>query len=211
MSPPLPPSQLGTSLSAGTTATAPTRRKIQIECFLDLVCPFSCKMFNTLYEGVIPALKNDPDFEFVLHQVIQPWHPQGTMVHEAALACKRVSPETYAEYVHALYAAYTNGIFKDIEAWDKTRSELHEECLTLLPSGVDKDAVKALLVRSESGDGNTITQELKWACKSHRARSVHVTPTVFVNGLEAGAVSSGWTKEDWLKFLEKKGDDYFQV
>ena len=29
-----------------------------------------------------------------------------------------------------------------------------------------------------------------------------VTPTVFVNGLEAGVVSSGWTPEQWLKFLE---------
>ena len=206
MSPPLPYSQLGTSLSQSSS-----RRKIQIECFLDLVCPFSCKMFNTLYEGVLPAFKEDPDVEFVLHQVIQPWHPQGVMVHEAALACKRVAPEKYADFVHALYAAYTSGQFKDASAWDKTRSQLHDECLALLPSGVNTEAVKALLVRSDSGSGNEITQELKWACKIHRTRGVHVTPTVFINGLEAGAVSSGWTKEEWLKFLEKKGEDLFQV
>ena len=46
------------------------------------------------------------------------------------------------------------------------------------------------------------TQALKWATKLHRVRGVHVTPTVHVNGLEAGIVSSGWTGEQWLKFLE---------
>ncbi|KAL7572559.1 hypothetical protein ACA910_000379 [Epithemia clementina (nom. ined.)] len=205
MSPPLPPSQLGTCLTFGS------RTKILVECFVDLVCPYSCKLFNTLYEGVLPALKDDPDIQFVLHQVIQPWHPQGTMVHEAALAGKRVAPEKYAEYVHALYGAYSNGRFDDSVTWEKSRAQLYDECVTLLPNGVNGDAVKTLLLRTESGAGNAVTQELKWACKIHRSRGVHVTPTVFVNGLEATAVSSGWTKEEWLKFLEKKGEDFFQV
>ena len=40
--------------------------------------------------------------------------------------------------------------------------------------------------------------------------SVHVTPTVFVNGLEAGVVSSGWSAAEWQKFLQPMGADNWQ-
>jgi hypothetical protein len=38
---------------------------------------------------------------------------------------------------------------------------------------------------------------MKWSVKYHRARSVHVTPTVFLNGLEAPDISSSWTAAEW--------------
>ena len=40
--------------------------------------------------------------------------------------------------------------------------------------------------------------------------SVHVTPTVFVNGLEAGVVGSGWTGAEWKQFLSPMGADNWQ-
>ena len=33
-------------------------------------------------------------------------------------------------------------------------------------------------------------------------RAVHVTPTVFVNGIEAPDISSGWTAEEWRAKLD---------
>ena len=50
----------------------------------------------------------------------------------------------------------------------------------------------------------------RWAVKFHRVRSVHVTPTVFVNGLEAGVVSSGWGGAEWQRFLQPMGADNWQ-
>ena len=204
MSPPLP------QQACGTTLTKTTPNKIQIECFLDLICPFSAKMFNTLYDKVIPSL--DDDITVTLHQVVQPWHPQGTMVHETALAVKEVAPEKYAPYVSTLYAAFMEGKFKDEDTWDKTRAQIYDDLVALIPEGVDTNAVRALLAMGEAGGnaGNEMTQQLKFACKFHRTRGVHVTPTVFVNGVEAGVVSSGWSEEDWKKFLAAKGEDYFQ-
>jgi protein-disulfide isomerase len=196
MAPPLPPVTSGSSL----TKAAPP--KIQIECFLDLICPFSAKMFGTLYEKVIPTL--DEDISVTMHHVIQPWHPQGTMVHEAALAVKQVAPESYPAYVSAIYSAYTTtGKFKDEDTWNKTRLQIYDDLLEWIPDGVDKEAVKALLMPTWKGgnEGNAMTQDIKWACQFHRTRGVHVTPTVFVNGLEASVVSSSWTEEDWKKFL----------
>ncbi|KAL3928022.1 MAG: hypothetical protein SGBAC_012829 [Bacillariaceae sp.] len=205
MGPPLPPE------SCGTTLTKTAAKKIQIECFLDLICPFSAKMFNTLYDKVIPSL--DEDITVTVHQVVQPWHPQGTFVHEAALAVREVSPVHYAPYVSALYAVFLNdGKFKDQDTWNKTRAQIYEELLELVPEDVDKVAVKALLMMGEAGGnaGNEMTKHLKFACKFHRTRGVHVTPTVFVNGVEAGVVSSGWSEEDWKKFLAAKGTDFFR-
>ena len=102
--------------------------------------------------------------------------------------------------------------------WDKTRNQVYDQLLELLnikdvPGLADVDAaqVKALLVMNEGGGnaGNAMTQHIKWACKYHRGRGVHVTPTVHVNGLEAGVISSGWTCEQWLAFLEPMGEDKF--
>ena len=41
------------------------------------------------------------------------------------------------------------------------------------------------------------TQELKWSTRYHRVRSVHVTPTVLLNGLETPDISSSFTAAEW--------------
>ncbi len=44
---------------------------------------------------------------------------------------------------------------------------------------------------------------LKWVIRSARVVGVHVSPTVFFNGVEERAISSGWTVEQWEEWLEK--------
>lgn len=202
MGPPLLPTVGGVSLTA-------TRVPITIELFLDLVCPFSCKMYKTIFNDVLPKLSEEQrsKISFVVQQVPQPWHPHSSYVHEAALAVKEVAPVAYAPYVDALYSAYTSGKFQDESTWDKSRAAIYEELVKELPGGVDAASIAAKLTLKEGGGGTHMTQAIKWACKYHRGRGVHVTPTVHVNGLEAGMVSSGWTAEQWLKFIEPMGAD----
>jgi hypothetical protein len=63
------------------------------------------------------------------------------------------------------------------------------------------DAAQAKLARTivegSLNTGNAATLDLKWATKYHRVRGVHVTPTVFLNGIEAPDVSSGWDADQW--------------
>jgi protein-disulfide isomerase len=47
-------------------------------------------------------------------------------------------------------------------------------------------------------------QALKWHVRSHRKAGVHVTPTVYVNGIEAVQVSSGWDADEWALFLDEQ-------
>lgn len=210
MGPPLKPTQAGFALSAARTP-------ICIELFLDLICPFSTKMFKTVYTEVIPSLPANTPINFVINQVPQPWHPQGTYVHEAALAVKEVAPEAYPTYVQTICNAFDQGRFKDQDVWDKTRPQIYGELVDLLQTDeslklVDAAAVAKCLERNPESPnaGTPMTQAIKWAVKYHRCRGVHVTPTVHVNGLEAGIVSSGWTGEQWKKFIEPLGADNFQ-
>lgn len=75
--------------------------------------------------------------------------------------------------------------------------------LTILP-GIPKADILAYLNPEVLGKDNKVGS-LRWVkneIKFHRSRSVHVTPTVFLNGIEATQVSSSWTLEQWSEFLD---------
>ena len=171
-------------------------------------------MFAALTDGGVIERSGD-NVCFIIHQVPQPWHAQGSYVHEAALACKEVAPNKYQNFVAAIYRQFDQGKFTDRHSWDKSRSEINAELVNLAATvGVDAASMSSKLAMRTSMDGdnvgNEMTQAMKWAVKHHRTRGVHVTPTVFVNGLEAGIVSSGWTGEQWMQFLEPQGADFWQ-
>merc|ERR1711924_119872 len=112
--PPLPPRQMGVALTAPEPVylidgRINTRGHIVIEMFLDFVCPFSCKMFKTVQDGVIP--KFGASVSFIVHQVIQPWHPHGAWVHEVCLCVGTEFPSKYATYVRKVIEAFEGGAF----------------------------------------------------------------------------------------------------
>ena len=206
MGPPLAPSTIGHVF--GGSAAAP----IRVELFLDLICPFSSKMWKAVHDGKVPGTTGD-NVCFIINQVPQPWHGQGCFVHEAALAVKEADPALYPAYVTAVFNAYDAGKFKDDTTWEMSRSAIYSDLLDIAASvGIDRAKVASLLAMKPGGgnSGNSVTQAMKWVVKYQRCRGVHVTPTVHVNGLEAGVVSSGWTSEQWLKFLEPLGADNFK-
>merc|ERR1712060_753140 len=106
--------------------------------------------------------------------------------------------------------AFDSGKFQDVDTWNKSRAQIYKElCALVSEVGGDALAVRELLAMKEGGC-NEMTQHIKWSVKFHRCRGIHVTPTVHVNGLEAGIVSSGWTADQWNAFLEPLGADHFQ-
>lgn len=98
---------------------------------------------------------------FIVHQVPQPWHPQGAWVHEAALAVRATTPAAYPQFLDEVYAAYDGGAFKDDSTWNKTRPEVYSELLTLaVAAGANRDAAAALLQRTEGNHGTFVAQDL---------------------------------------------------
>ena len=212
MAPPLPPKPLGTYLTGN-----PSSPTIAVDCYIDLVCPFAGRMFLTLYDEVLPLIQADnrkaDGISIKIHHVVQPWHPQSTLVHEAALAVRKVDASAYLGYVRWVCRQFAGDEkkFSDEDTWNKSRAEIYEELLkgfSPTPPTTNPAApaeAMNLLVPPEGftgNSGNGVTQDIKWACKHHRAMGVHVTPTVFVNGIEAIQISSGWKTEDWMEFFD---------
>jgi len=158
-------------------------------------------MFKTIACDVAPQYEQRVNF--VVHPVVQPWHAQSSYMHEAAFAVLDLGgPAAYWEFLGAVYAQQDQ--FFDDKTWDRTRRDIYSQLADIAASlGKDKDAVLSRLNIAGSGNcGNATTQPLKWATKLHRVRGVHVTPTVFLNGLEASIIGSGWSAAEWQNFLD---------
>ncbi len=200
MAPPLPQKPVGISLNQ---APSPM---VVVELFNDVCCPFSKKMYDTVFGAVMPALSDNRQtapVAFVWQSVPQPWHAQSCCMHEAVMAAALVDPARAAAYIFNLFAHQTD--FFDDTTKDLSRTQMYAILAGLgADCGYQTSNLLSLLnlnaVTANAGLG-PVTQQLKWAVKYHRTRAVHTTPTVFINGLEASDVSSGWTVDAWLNRL----------
>jgi len=197
MGPPLPPGPLGHPFNPQET-----RPKIVIELFHDLCCPFCKKMGQTL-EKVMPSFeaKHPGVVQWLFMNVPQPWHPQGCLMHEVCLAVSEIQPAATWPFIFAVYEKQAE--YFDAEVTDMSKRQVYQKLADLAASvGVPADDIMSKLGLVEGANkGNQVTQLMKWYAKYHRVRSVHMTPTVFVNGIEASQVQSGWTEDEWVEFL----------
>ncbi|KAK5631543.1 hypothetical protein RRF57_007257 [Xylaria bambusicola] len=196
---------------AATGAVAPTLHTIEL--FLDYVCPFSAKQFNTVYNVVAPLIRSNPKWassvQFIFRQQIQPWHPSSTLTHEAAAAVLQLNPEKYWSFSDALFKDQKS--YFDVNVVNETRNQTYRRLAKLAASvGVDEATVYDRLVipdkATDDGSlniGNKVTNDLKIFIKTARLVGVHVSPTVIFNGVVANDISSGWTKEQWEEWLTK--------
>ncbi|KAK3382276.1 hypothetical protein B0T24DRAFT_600900 [Lasiosphaeria ovina] len=212
----LPPKFKGHRLAFYEAAATPELPQHTVEVFLDYVCPFSAKLFNTVYNTLTPALRADPVLsrrvQFVFRQQVQPWHPSSTLAHEAGLAVQRLAPTQFWAFSAALFAAQKE--FFDVSVVGETRNETYKRLAQLAASStggsVEADEVyKLLAIPGRAADdgslnvGNAVTNDLKVVVKMARLVGVHVSPTVIFDGVVANDISSSWTVEQWLDWLKK--------
>eukprot|EP00871_Galdieria_phlegrea_P005264 jgi/Galph1/5739/GphlegSOOS_G4390.1 len=164
--PPLPRKKVGFSLG-------PSSAPIELEVFLDYCCPYSKTAYIKLVDSIIPAMNNQVNFVF--QNQIQPWHPQSTCMHEAALAVGRVAPKQFFAYSRLLFEhqeEYFDGV-----CYKKTREQIYEQLCRL-------------------------AMDMKFAIKYARKLGIHVSPTYLVNGIEDTAAGSDWNVETWKERLQ---------
>ncbi|KAG7132322.1 hypothetical protein HYQ45_009193 [Verticillium longisporum] len=183
-----------------------------LEVYLDYVCPFSAKLYKTLFGPVAAAVRQNPAWarrlQVVFRHQVQPWHPSSTLTHEAALAVLRLAPARFFDFSAALFAAQKD--YFDVGVVGETRNATYRRLARLASAtaGVDEDDVFRLLAISDKpaedgslNTGNAVTVDLKLAVKMARLTGVHVSPTVLLDGVVQGDVSSGWTLEQWTEWL----------
>ncbi|KAL2063485.1 hypothetical protein VTL71DRAFT_5290 [Oculimacula yallundae] len=192
-----------------TATNAPTLHTLEL--YLDYVCPFSAKMFNTVYTSVFPLIKQKyaSKVQILFRQQIQPWHPSSTLVHEAGVAVLKLQPGKFWEFSKALFDDAKS--FYDVNVVNETRNKTYERLAKIGGSvGVNENEMYKLLhISDKPGEdgslntGNGVTNELKILVKMNRMQGVHVTPTVVFDGVVENGISSSFSKEQWEEWLEK--------
>ncbi|KAJ4409064.1 hypothetical protein N0V91_002880 [Didymella pomorum] len=183
-----------------------------IEIYLDYVCPFSAKIFNTVYNTPLRKTlleKYSDRVVTIFRQQIQPWHPSSTLTHEAGFAVLKVQPDKFYDFSAALFKQQKD--FFDASVVNETRNATYKRLAKIAGSvGVDEGKVYELLEISDKPDkdgglnaGNGVTDFVKLQTKFNRAQGVHVTPTVVFDGVVNNEISSSWTEGQWEEWLEK--------
>ncbi|KAF2797607.1 hypothetical protein K505DRAFT_297978 [Melanomma pulvis-pyrius CBS 109.77] len=183
-----------------------------LELYLDYVCPFSAKLFNTVYNSPLRKTfldKYSHNLVTIFRQQIQPWHPSSTLTHEAGLAVLRLSPTKFYDFSAALFAAQKD--FFDANVVNETRNSTYRRLAKIAASvGVSEEEVYGLLEISDKpaedgslNSGNGVTNDVKVQVKANRLVGVHVTPTVIFDGVVANEISSSWSVEQWEEWLGK--------
>ncbi|KZF26125.1 hypothetical protein L228DRAFT_242539 [Xylona heveae TC161] len=203
----LAPKFAGQKLSAGVSPKAVHT----LELYLDYVCPFSKKLFNTVYNSVFPLIekKYPGKVQIIFRQQIQPWHPSSTLVHEAGVAVLHVSPGKFYPFSAALFDKQTE--FFDVNVVNEPRNKTYERLAKVAASvGINESEIySALAVPDKPASdgslnvGNSVTNDIKLLVKANRLVGVHVTPTVIFNGIVENSISSSFTPEQWEEWLEK--------
>merc|ERR1719272_2465092 len=143
---------------------------------------------------------------FTFKHQIQPWHPQSTLLHEAALAVQQLGgEEAFWKFSTALFTRQLE--FFDDVCYSETRDQIYARLVEVAVSscGVDGAALAALLALDSDESkghnrGNAMAQPLKMCIKEGRQSGIHVSPTCLVNGIVFDT-SSSWGLEQWTEFL----------
>lgn len=199
------------------------------EVFVDLACPYSRKIFDVLSK--VSGAYSDR-LAFAFHNVIQPWHHQSLWLHESTFAVKVLYPAVELTYWTALFeqaprwydkeiygmtrgefyediAAFTAGVVVTAGGADgRGEGEVKARILQYLippkqPGGRFPEEAAKILGSGPEDDENALFPLTKQIVKFSRKRGVHVTPTVFFNGIEQAQISSEWNEKKWRAFLDQ--------
>lgn len=189
-----------------------------VNLYLDYNCRFSAILFLKLTESVIPELnKTHPkQFQFVYVNVVQPWHPNSVLLNEFSVVLAKLLREKGAADLNSLFWNFSKLIFDNNKRFydeanpDLNRNEIYESIANLpgfddlgLPFGKEEilDELRIKKVRTEdaTNSGNGAQTDLKYFTKYLRGVGIHVTPSVSIDGITNGAVSSGDKPETLVK------------
>jgi hypothetical protein len=147
-------------------------------------------LFNTVYTDVLPIVRAQypSKLQIIFRQIIQPWHPSSTLVHEAGVAVLQTRADKFWQFSKALFDAQVD--YFDENVVNEGRNDTYRR-LAKLAGGVDGVDEGEIFSRLEIGDvkgkggelnvGNRTTGDLKLLIKAARLQGVHVTPTVMFN------------------------------
>lgn len=200
---------------------------VRLDVFIDWVCPFSKKAFNTLVELLSDERAADIPVSVAFQMCPQPFHPGSPPCHEVycgiedmtadsfgpdlttvEVSGKRLKVSNPVAFKFACRLMEEQDLMKDKPVWEKTRPEMYEILAGIARRALAKDEfdeskyseMVALNPQGLNG-GNNCIPRFKEYTRQHRQLSVNVTPTVRTNGVTAAETESAWTVDRWLAYL----------
>ncbi|KDR84094.1 hypothetical protein GALMADRAFT_275301 [Galerina marginata CBS 339.88] len=181
-----------------------------LDIFLDYVCPYSAKIAFKIDKILKPLVGPGGPYEGkvkIIYRIqVQPWHAMSTLTSEAGLAVLRLSPENFWPFSLALYKHQEE--YFDIPSQDLTTRQVREKLAQLaaefLPTNGIEKFKDLLAFKGTPNRGNAVTDDLKYNIKFSRQNSIHVSPTVLLDGLVQNQVGSSWEEGDWKEYLSKQ-------
>ncbi|PCH40957.1 hypothetical protein WOLCODRAFT_137104 [Wolfiporia cocos MD-104 SS10] len=181
-----------------------------LDIFLDYVCPYSAKIAFVIDSVLVPLLSAggpyDGKVKVIFRPQVQPWHASSTLVHEAGLAVARVAPESFWKFSLALFKR--QGEYFDIPTSTQTPLQIRANLAVLAAETIGAGPAGAfaelLTLKSSPNGGVDVTDDLKYTVKFARQNSIHVSPTVLLDGLVQNEISSSWGEKEWTEYFSKK-------
>ncbi|MEL6554937.1 MAG: thioredoxin domain-containing protein [Cyanobacteria bacterium J06621_11] len=168
---------------------------IAVEMFLDLECPFSKRGWNNVMKVVEAYSLAQVSWTFQLMTLGN--HRQCWDATKAVMAAAGEDMDKFVDFVTHIFskqAEFAN------EAWkDKTQTEFHQwlaECAAEATEHTDKDK---FIERINSQD---VYAAARIPARHSIMTGVWSTPTFFINGAEATALSSGSSLDDWKAVID---------
>lgn len=190
--------------AAYSLASSPCQKtRHVVDLFLDFVCPYCDRLWSTVVVNNDLPNKYKSHVEFIFRHQIQPWHIQSSVVHAVIMVVAREQPSRLFDAITAIFKRQRELFDEHME--DKSQIEMYEKVLSILNEETQIQLDKNLfrINQTESNAGNAMTVDLKYHIKYARKHGVHMSPTVFVDGLEEPAIDSKWTVEQWTAYLDK--------
>lgn len=165
---------------------------VMVEMFLDLECPFSKRGWNNVMK--VMAAYSPAQVRWVFQLMTLGNHRQSWDATKAVIALAGESAETFIEVTSNVFehqAEFAN------EAWkDKTQTEFHQ----WLANKIATPMPTAQFI--EQLNSKEVYAAARIPARFATIRGVWSTPTFFINGAEATALSSGSSLEEWQSVLD---------
>lgn len=190
-----------------------------VNLYLDYNCPFSAKMFFTLTKAIPEVEKQFPDkFQFVFVNVVQPWHPQSTLLHEYSFVIGQLLRQQVPEESNLWFWKVSYELFANKEKFydsvtanigrNDFYAKINDVVFNALNLPISKEETLAALQIKETdlqhaeNGGNIAAADVKYFTRYARGLGIHFTPTVSVNGIVAAQISSSSTIEEFSDVLK---------
>ncbi|KAF0735199.1 hypothetical protein Ae201684P_002648 [Aphanomyces euteiches] len=190
---PVPPTPPGFTIGHGSASA-----NVQLEVFVDLLCPYSKMAYPALKQLV---QHESPDrFRLRVHQFPLPYHHQAFSVAQASetisFALGRETFETWMEAVFEEQDSFGNKVTEN-QGQKNVTAQIHALAKKTFPNLTDAQWADGMTGHGGTDRDDDTRVAWKYAC----SRGISGTPMFLLNAVAIDA-DPAWTYHDWIEFLK---------